>query len=562
MNQRQAIHKARKLFKNQQIPQAIQLCKPLINKANTSAELWNLWGQLCIASGHHQDAFIALAKACQVPKPDWQHLFDFSHTALQLGQLDQALQATQALEQLDNSRAETFNLKGEIQWRSGHAGQALETFNKGLKLHPKNPELLLGYASVIYSRGEFQQAEEILTELIMERNYCSPAAFTTYADILLKSGRNEQACQFLKPKLNSTPAPMMALWSIYILASLACDQHHNLTAELPSGTMLGGKAEQQSYFFSLARLHEKLQDYAKAFEFFQAANALTPTSDDSEAQQRIIKAYRLTTSPQRFVNFPRSNQTSNKPIFIVGMPRSGTTLLERIISQQDKVIAGGELAQLGLIAGNYGKQKKAAYTHEIYDSITSQELGTLAEQYIQALDEIDPTARHITDKMPANFIYCGLIALMLPNAKIFHTRRKPMDVGFSCYSQNFHQALSFTNSLDAIASYYRFYAELMLHWESLLSDQIMTVQYEELVGNFNQQTQRIYHFLGFDWDENTVSSFHQNRSAVATASHAQVTRPLYNTAMEKWRCYEGELQPLYQAFKANGIDPETGDLME
>jgi pterin-4a-carbinolamine dehydratase len=163
--------------------------------------------------------------------------------------------------------------------------------------------------------------------------------------------------------------------------------------------------------------------------------------------------------------------------------------------------------------------------------------------------------------MPSNFEYSGLIALALPQAKVFHIRRNPMDVGLSCYCKNFHQSMDYTNAFDAIADYYHHYVTMMNHWHSVLGDQLITVQYESIIEDFNKETKTIYDVLGFQWNEAKVGAFYKNRKAVATASYNQVSQPLYHSAIGKWRRYEEELQPLHDAYLKRGIDPETGQLL-
>ena len=234
---------------------------------------------------------------------------------------------------------------------------------------------------------------------------------------------------------------------------------------------------------------------------------------------------------------------SAAPIFIVGMPRSGTTLIEQILASHPKVFGAGELREMANLAGRIGGADAAAFP-EAVQALSGEELRRIGEQYVQAVTRLAPGAERITDKMPGNFSLAGLIHLALPNARIIHACRDPRDTAFSCFSLLFSGTLEFTYDLAELGRYYRAYLKLMAHWREVLPQGIMLeVQYEDVVRDLESQARRIIAHCGLEWDDACLS-FYKTERSVRTASATQVRQPIYQSSIGRWRLHEEELQPL------------------
>jgi hypothetical protein len=224
-------------------------------------------------------------------------------------------------------------------------------------------------------------------------------------------------------------------------------------------------------------------------------------------------------------------------VFILGMPRSGTSLLEQILSGHSQVYAAGELPFIGEIASRTPAWLSA--------SNNAGERAGLGREYLESLPVESENATFVSDKMPLNFLYLGLIAAILPGARVIHCLRDPRDVAVSCYFQDFADpALAFSFDLRQTAAYYRAYWRLMAHWRERLAQQILEVHYEKLVGDIERQTQRILDFMGLPMEQACVS-FHERKREVKTASHAQVRRPLYQSSVGRYRNYEKQIETLF-----------------
>jgi hypothetical protein len=228
---------------------------------------------------------------------------------------------------------------------------------------------------------------------------------------------------------------------------------------------------------------------------------------------------------------------SARPVFIVGMPRSGTSIIEQIIASHPKAFGAGELLFWGDV---FKKHWKTVLDAKFENTL----IAKLADNYLQVLSHIGKSAICVVDKMPGNFVHLGMIHLVFPNARIIHVQRNPIDTCLSNYFQMFSSGHNFTNDLDDLAYYYREYYRLMAHWREVIpADVFMDVSYEELVDNQEELSRQIIKFIGLDWDEHCLE-FYKTERRVLTASHWQVRQKIYKTSVERWRNYEKYIGPL------------------
>jgi tetratricopeptide (TPR) repeat protein len=230
-------------------------------------------------------------------------------------------------------------------------------------------------------------------------------------------------------------------------------------------------------------------------------------------------------------------EPSETPIFIVGMPRSGTTLVEQILASHPQIFGAGELREMGALAAAIRRPDGAGGFPELVPAMSDQQLRMLGKHYLAGVTRLSPSAARITDKMPGNFYFAGLIRLMLPQARIIHIRRDPLDTCVSLFTHLFAGELTWTDDLGEIGRYYRAYASLMEHWRAVLPEGAMLeVQYENLVADLEPQARHLIAYCGLDWDERCLR-FHATERPVWTASLAQVRQPIYRDAIGRSRPY-------------------------
>jgi len=311
--------------------------------------------------------------------------------------------------------------------------------------------------------------------------------------------------------------------------------------------MLETKA--MSLHFALGKGFDDTRQYDKAFGHFLQGCLLRRKRIEysTEGNNQYGRNIRTFFSRGNIDQLRGEACSSDVPIFVLGMPRSGTTLTEQIIASHPDVHGAGELPDLLDIAKNPGGTGDSDYPRSL-SGITQAELKIMGERYVAGLKERNPEAAHITDKMPANFNCLGLIHLMLPNAKIIHVKRNPVDTCLSNFSKLFgHKAQPQSYDLSEIGHYYRNYAKMMERWREVLPEgSFYEVQYEELVADNEHQARALIDYCGLDWDDACLN-FHKTKRIVRTASITQVRQPIYKTSVERWRKYEAHLGPLLEA---------------
>ena len=238
---------------------------------------------------------------------------------------------------------------------------------------------------------------------------------------------------------------------------------------------------------------------------------------------------------------------SSVPVFIIGMPRSGTSLVEQILAKSSRTCSAPASAMSLAIWRKPSRDPKAPNFRRRSPACRAKRLHALGTSYLDAIQPLAPAAKRITDKMPGNFFHAGLIHLALPNARIIHTRRDPRDTAMSCFSTLFAMGHPHTYDLAELGRYIRAYEKLMAHWRRVLPKGAMIeVQYETLVGNLETEAKRIVDYCGLEWDDACLS-FHKTKRPVRTASVIQVRQPIYSSSVGRWRPYEKELQPFLRA---------------
>ncbi len=304
-------------------------------------------------------------------------------------------------------------------------------------------------------------------------------------------------------------------------------------------------------YYALASMYFAIKEDAQGWHFLHKAKeilrkktAYNPALWDSKLAQTIefFSAEYFSQPLRKARPHPHT-----QPLFIVGMPRSGTTLVEQILSSHSEVTARGELRDLDIMSRQmkylFGTARE--YPEVLLDA-DDEQLQRIADHYYNVLLQgVAPDQRYAIDKLPFNFYRLGLIYQLFPRAKIVHCTRNPMDTCFSIYTYKFTNTLEWMLGLDRIAHYYNGYRKLMAHWEKVFPMPIHTVAYEDMVADQRGQTEKLLSFLELDWEDNCLQ-FHQNERAVSTASAWQVRQPIYTKSVEKWRRHEQELQPFIQ----------------
>jgi hypothetical protein len=438
-----------------------------------------------------------------------------------LGRRADACEAAAVSEALAPADASLADATGSIYSFSGDQRRALQAYERAVALAPDNAQFIFNRATVRRFLGLLEAAESDYDRVISLR----PDDFEAYknrSDLRTQTaGRNHIA------ELERVAAGSFASW----------------------------RGEVQIRY-SLAKEYEDVDEYAKSFDQLRLGaqkrreHLRYDVANDVETVDWIIDAFQAPPPP------PPQDCCQDAPIFIVGLPRSGTTLADRILGSHTEVESAGELNDfaLGLVDAVRRISGGAPLSRrELVARSTHVDFAALGHEYMRRARTVVPHARRFTDKMPLNYLYCGLIRRALPNAKIIHLTRHPMGAGYAIYKTLFKDGYPFSYDLGDIGSYYIAYRRLMEHWQAVMPGAIHALSYENLVSDQLGETRALLEFCGLEWQDACLD-FHQNATATTTASASQIRRPMYDSSVSQWRHYTVQLAALRHQLNAAGID--------
>jgi hypothetical protein len=317
-----------------------------------------------------------------------------------------------------------------------------------------------------------------------------------------------------------------------------------ISAMLPVETL---DENRRALHFSLGRIFDRLHRYGEAFEHYSAANQLAKLNYNFDDEVQLCNRLKEIFSSEHLKSLPKAGNKSERPVFVVGMPRSGTSLAEQILSSHSEIYGAGELQHMNELVGSIrGITLSKDDFPECVVELDAGQMDQLANTYLAKLDDLSADAPRVVDKMPNNFHYLGLIGLLFPKARIIHCLRDPRDTCLSIYFQDFNQTHAYGSDLTILGRYYREYEKLMAHWRSVVDIPLYEIHYADLVADQEKYSRELIEFCGLDWDDNCLD-FYKAKRDVATASYNQVRRPMYKSSLERWRHYEPYIQPLLES---------------
>lgn len=372
-----------------------------------------------------------------------------------------------------------------------------------------------------------------------------PEARTGLAGIALLRRDHDKASSLLEPVLAMEQPPIAAILTFAQLAATV-QRGPEAIALIEHALQRPGLStrDRSMLHFALGRLLDEAEDPAGAFASYRRGNELDRPLYDRKAIEAAFGHIMERFSGEALTRAPVSGQDGGRLIFIVGMPRSGTSLTEQILAAHPEVYGAGELPTLGAsVHGLREKQGLASDFPHYLPELSGEILDSAALQYLNHVSRLDTQAARVTDKMPDNFLYLGMISLLFPGARIIHCTRHPLDTCLSCYFQQFSGHYPYAYDLGALGHYYRQYRALMTHWREVLALPMLEVSYEALVQDTQGTVAGMLEFCGLEWDDRCLRHDRSQR-AVTTASSQQAGRPIYKDSVNRWKRYEpwlGEL---------------------
>ena len=422
---------------------------------------------------------------------------------------------------------------------------ALAPLNKALAINPKLMETQLLLAEYYRATGKPDLALPY-QENVCRREPDNPAYKWALGKTfeMLRRAEEARACFF-----SLKDHPDIGNVALYRLA--VNDQHElssPLLAEIEArlGSDQIAKRARSALHVAAGKIYEHNRDYASAFAHFWRANESDAMPFDLANYRRWVDALISVFTPEVFVRRRGKGSTSDIPVFVLGMPRSGTTLTDQIIARHPQAARAGELARMRKIARSLHYCDDVARVLPAFDAMSQAKSTALGDEYVNLLKVFAPEARRVVDKMPHNFELLGLIALLCPEAYVVHMRRNAIDTCLSCYQNQLSNWHGYSRDLATLGLYYREYSRLMDHWRRVLPLKFLDVDYEKLTDDFETEARRLITFLDLPWDPACLS-FHESTAAVGTFSRNQVRSPIYRSSVGRWRHYEQQVQPLIAA---------------
>lgn len=486
---------------------------------------------------------------------------------------------------------------GLARLRQERNSPAIGLFQQALQRWPDYPEALVGLARALHAEDRPEQVETLLQTALAKAPH-KAEAWCHLGTVLMEQGRSSEAEHAFTMSLERDPALVDALVGLgnlrleqglieesEILLRQAIDRDpahvgarfHLIQARKvkPGDTDLAaleailpdaegfGSEKRISLHYALGKAYDDLRQPDDAFPHFLAGAKLkraklryNPSIEANRADRIIAMVDKALLERLRGNGDQASGDPSEQPVFVLGMPRSGTTLTEQIIASHPQVHGAGELRDLMQVLQQTPTGQPQAYPDNL-EQMTPALLSRLGCEYVERLRQHAPEARRITDKMPGNYLALGIIPLLLPNARIIHVQRNPVDTCLSCFTRLFNRHQDATYDLAELGRHYVHYARLMEHWRRVMpANSFLDVQYEDIVADMETQARRLIAWVGLEWNDACLD-FHKNTRRVRTASLAQVRQPIYTGSVERWRAYEHHLGPLLEALGEYGPGGNT-----
>jgi len=437
---------------------------------------------------------------------------------IRLGQLDEARKHLSKATKLRPTPHAFRNLARTYEYQ-GRVDEALRTLEGGLKRAPGDPVLLACKSDVLFLKGDLEEAWRVVEPLVGPD--ADPSVLFSMARVSARVGKAEEAIDALRAALDDGRVPD---WS------------------------------RAQAHFQLASLLDGLGEHDRAFEEAETANRLRALAFDAERfledVERLIRAW----TPEAARGVARSADASEIPVFIVGMPRSGTSLVEQIVASHPRAFGAGERTTVGELARELpSSSREGLHLVDRPEALTQPVATRLGRRLIATMRAHHRGASRVTDKLPRNSFHLGFLSSIAPGGRAIHCVRHPMDSCTSCFFQAFPDSVSFAGDLEHLAAYYAGYWRVMQHWKEVLEYPILDVVYEELVQDFEPIAQGLIDFVGLEWDD-ACARFHETKRVTATASVDQVRQPLYRTSAARWKRYGSRLDPLREALRRYGVE--------
>jgi Tfp pilus assembly protein PilF len=537
------------LYSNGKIQEALDTVETLIKDYPVEPLLFNISGACYKAIGQVDAAVKCYEKALAI-KPDFAEAHNNLGVTIQdLGQLNTAVRSFEKALALKPDYAEAHNNLGIVLMKLHQPDAAVKSYKNAIAIKPDYAKAYNNLGNTFMEMGQVKIAVKSYEKaLALKPDYVG--VHNNLGISFTELGQLDAAVKCYEKALALKPDFAEAHYNLSTHKKyMASDPQISKMQSLLSSDMLS-PSDRRHLCFALAKVNENLDNQDELFKYLHEANRLRKEElnyslDRSKTLFSTVKEIFSSSYPD--IEKSLSSEPSTfKPIFIVGMPRSGTTLVEQIISSHHAVHGAGELNNLPTIIGPIATD----HLNQGINKLPEKSFLSIREQYLDVLSNLNVSESVITNKLPLNFLYIGFILTAFPEAKIVHMKRDARAICWSIYKNYFHsKGNRFSYNQEDLAGFYGLYKDLMDFWHQLFPDKIYDMTYEDLTTNQEEETRKLLQYCEIDWDENCLS-FHKNKRAVKTSSSLQVRQKMYQGSSEAWKKHEAYLQPLIKALSS------------
>jgi tetratricopeptide (TPR) repeat protein len=429
------------------------------------------------------------------------------------------------------------------------AREALPHFQKVVASNPRMLEPIVGLGHAHRLLGEGEEAEKALRRAL-QLSPDNRRVQLTLAEVLIDLGRIKESAEIFRAILEKDPKNIAAIVGLASAREAGSQEGDMERFEFALKDTSLAPEKQAALHSALGQIYDQQKKPSEAFTHFIKANELDKAEFDLTAFRNQINDLVELFTPFFFMSKSGFGSPSERPILVVGMPRSGTTLTEQILSSHPLIAGAGELSEMHKLHQSIAH---SANWRRTMTNLTDEKCKQLAQRYLAELDRHSQTAPRVVDKMPHNFMLLGFIALLFPKARIVHCRRDPMDNCVSIYTHRFNKSHGYSTDMKTLGLYYREYRRLMDHWRKVLPLSMFELQYEDMIADQESMSRKLIDFGGMEWDDACLS-FHETERTVRTLSRWQVRQPIYTSSVKRWKKYDAFLGPLKEGLGELVVD--------
>ena len=442
-----------------------------------------------------------------------------------------------------------YNILGVTLIGQSKLNDAIKIFEKIIKIQPNFYFAYHNIGNALKDLSKLDEAKTYYQKCIkINPNYTQ--AYISLGKILLDLHKLEESAIVFKQALKLEPKNGELHRHLSQVIKYEQTSSHVKDMEEIISNVNATHSQQMHLSFALGKAHEDMKLYNKAFSYWEKGNFLKKEEIkySTEYQAKLVKIVKDNFTKDLFEKFKNYGNQDKTLIFIVGMPRSGTTLVQQILSSHPYVLGVGESNQLSNKIAKYFFEKNGSLKKNLYD-YSPIDFNKIGDDYIKNMKQSSTYIRYISVKDLLNFTWLGLIKLILPKAKIIHCVRNPLDNCVSLFKNYFVGGVDFSYDLVDLGKYYNLYKDIMLFWDDALPNYCINISYEELINNPKKQIKKLLSACNLEWDDNCMK-FYNNKYFMSTGSNSiNIHKPIYKTSIQSWKRYEKQLQPLLEILK-------------